>query len=167
MFVPFKSLPENSRIWIYQSSRKFNSDEILIISDALSAFTDQWKVHGIPMPSSFEIRFDQFIILAADENATAASGCSIDDSVRMIKLLGEKLGLELFDRTRIAFKKEDEIITIPLDELRRKYLEGVWSHQTLVVNNLISTKQELSRGWLIPAEASWLKRYMPDRAVVR
>jgi hypothetical protein len=167
MFVPFESLPENSRIWIYQSSRKFNSAELLIISDALSAFTEQWKVHGIPMPSSFEIRFNQFIILAADENSTAASGCSIDDSVRMIKLLGEKLGVELFDRTRIAFKKENEIITIPLDELKRKYLEGVWSNQTLVVNNLISTKRELSGGWLIPAEASWLKRYMPDRAVAR
>lgn len=166
MFVPFESLPENSRIWIYQSNRKFNPAELLIISDALSTLTDQWKVHGIPLHSSFEIRFDQFIILAADENSTAASGCSIDDSVRMIKLLGEKLGVELFDRTRIAFKNEKEIITIPLDELKRKYVEGVWNNQTLVINNLILKKGELSDGWLIPAEVSWLKRYLPDKTVI-
>lgn len=167
MFVPFETLPDNSRIWIYQSGRKFNSAELPIISNALSSFCDQWKVHGIPLRSSFDIRFDQFIILAADESSNAASGCSIDDSVRTIKFLAEKLEIDLFDRTRIAFSKEGEIVTIPLDELRKKYREGFWESQTLVMNNLIATKRELSESWMIPAESSWLKRYLPDNAVVR
>ena len=28
MFVPFESLPLESKIWIYQSSRKFSDDEV-------------------------------------------------------------------------------------------------------------------------------------------
>ncbi|HQV36258.1 MAG TPA: ABC transporter ATPase, partial [Flavobacterium sp.] len=28
MYIPFDSLPEESRIWIYQSNRKFSDDEL-------------------------------------------------------------------------------------------------------------------------------------------
>jgi hypothetical protein len=167
MFVPFESLPDTSRIWIYQSKRKFILPELSAISDVLSAFTNQWNAHGVPLRSSFEIQFDQFIILAVDEGANSASGCSIDDSVRIIKMLSEKLGVELFDRTKIAFKVESGIITIPLDELKEKYREGLWNNETLVVNNLITSKGELAGGWLIPAEQTWIRRYLPDKAVIR
>lgn len=166
MFVPFESLPDTSRIWIYQADRKFILQELSAISDTLMAFSQQWSAHGIPLRSSFEIPFDQFIILAVDENSNAASGCSIDDSVRMIKTLGEKLDVELFDRTKIAFKLDSGIITVPLDELKGKYLEGLWNNQTLVVNNLISSKGELAGGWLIPAEQTWIRRYLPEKAVI-
>jgi hypothetical protein len=166
MYVPFESLPDASRIWIYQSNRKFNLQEMSAISDALLAFSQQWNAHGIPLRSSFEIPFGQFIIVAVDEDSNAASGCSIDDSVRMIKALDEKLGVELFDRTKIAFKLDSGIITIPLDQLKGKYLEGLWNNQTLVVNNLISSKGELAGGWLVAAEQTWIRRYLPGKAVI-
>src|SRR5688500_2176940 len=123
MLVPFQTLHDQSRIWIFQSSRKFNSRETKIISDALSAFTEGWLVHGSAMKASFDIRFDQFIILAADEQANAASGCSIDDSVRTLKKLGEELNIDFFDRTKVAFKNQDEVITIPISDLKKKLEE--------------------------------------------
>lgn len=165
MYTPFESLPDHSRIWIYQSDRKFNSAEITIIFRELSAFTQEWSAHGVPLRSSFDIRLDQFIILAADENSTMASGCSIDDSVRKIKELGQKLDVDLFDRTMIPFKKEEEVITIPQHELKTKFQEGVWSSQTLLVNNLITTKGDLNTKWLVPSERTWLKRYLPQEPV--
>ena len=33
MYVPFESLPEESKIWIYQSNRKFSDDEIAKIKE--------------------------------------------------------------------------------------------------------------------------------------
>lgn len=165
MFTPFESLPDHSRIWIYQSDRKFNSEEITVISAALSTFTERWNAHGVPLKSSFDIRFDQFILLAADENSNAASGCSIDDSVRIIKDLGQKLSVDLFDRTLIAFKKQEGVITIPLADLRKKFEEGIWNKQTLFINNLINSKGDLLTGWLVPAELTWLKRYLPRETV--
>ena len=161
MFVPFDKIDDTSRIWIYQANRKFNSSESEIISKALTAFTESWLVHGSPMRASFDIRFNQFVILAADEAANAASGCSIDDSVRTFKKLGADLNIDFFDRTRIAFRKDnDEVEVIASADLKSSLKNGVWNGETLVFNNLINAKADLATGWLIPAGHSWLNRYL-------
>jgi hypothetical protein len=71
----------------YQATRPFNSSELSIISDDFLRFTNSWAAHGIPLNAGFDIRFNQFVILAADEYVQQASGCSIDDSVRKVKEL--------------------------------------------------------------------------------
>jgi len=161
MSTPFDSLPDHSRIWIYQSDRKFNSHDINIISEVLSAFTNEWNAHNIALRSSFEIRFNQFIIIAADENQQSASGCSIDDSVRVIKNLSQKLGVDFFNRKQIAFLKDDEVIIVPIEDLKKQYDLDTWNERSLVFNNLAADKGQLKSAWIVPAESSWLKRYLP------
>ena len=165
MYLQFDILPEDSRIWIYQANRPLNSREVSIISDELSAFTSGWTAHGVPLGSSFDIRFNQFVILAADENVQEASGCSIDDSVKKVKELEQKIGVDLFDRKCIAFLKEKDVITLPMNDLKGEYNKGVWHGGTLVFNNVITKKGELNTGWLIPAETTWLKRYLPRETI--
>lgn len=165
MFVPFEKINDRARVWIYQATRKLNSDETRIISQALSAFTEGWLVHGRPMEASFDIRWNRFVILAADEGVNAASGCSIDDSVRTLKKLGADLSTDFFDRTQVAFKKDDDVIAIPTGELKQKLNSGIWDGSTLVFNNLVATKQELEHSWLAPAASTWLKRYLPQQTV--
>ncbi len=165
MHIPFSSLPGSSRIWIYQSPRALDSHETKIISDALHTFTQRWSVHGVPMPASFDIRFDQFIILAADEDSVSASGCSIDDSVRTLKEIGGMISVDLFDRTKVCFKSEG-VFTMPVTDLKKEYLSGKWSGGSLLFNNLISTKGDLETKWLVPAETTWISRYIPKETVV-
>lgn len=162
MYIPFESLPDHARIWIYQSDRKLSSSEINIISDALRAFTEQWSVHGTPMNTSFDIRFGQFIILAADDRT---SGCSIDSSVRTVKSLGQSIDTDFFNRNLVAFHKNEDITLVPLKELGTACQQGVWNQDTPVFNNLVSTKGELQSGWVIPAGTSWLRRYLPYESV--
>ena len=38
MYVPFENLPEDSKIWIYQSNRKFSDDEMTEIENDLKTF---------------------------------------------------------------------------------------------------------------------------------
>ena len=165
MFVPFQSLPDDARVWIYLADRKFNSEETSIISAALLAFNERWSVHGTALRSSFDIRFNQVIVLAADEKATGVSGCSIDDSVRTMKELAGVLNADFFDRTLVAFRKDDGIYTIPMAELKQKYQEGVWDTKSLIVNTLVQTKGDLDRKGFVPAESTWLKRYLPRESV--
>jgi hypothetical protein len=166
MFVPFEKIHDRARIWIYQANRKFNSEETKIISQALSAFTEGWLVHGSPIQASFDLRYEQFVILAADEQANAASGCSIDDSVRTLKRLGGELDINFFDRSIVAFRNGENVFTLGSSDLKEKLKEGIWNKESLVFNNLVGTKGDLNQAWLVPAASMWLKRYLPRQTVV-
>lgn len=161
MFVPFESLADSSRIWIYQTNRKLSPAEKDILSARLFSFTEQWQVHGQPLKTSFKLFYDQFVVLAADEDYNAASGCSIDGSVRVLKELGQQLTIDFFNRNLVAFKKDEEIMLIPLAELKKKNLAGFWNEQTLFFNNLVPSIMALKKEWIVPAGNSWVKRYLP------
>jgi hypothetical protein len=165
MFIPFESLPPHSRIWIYQSNRKFTSAESDIILQELSSFTQQWEVHGQPMKASFKLYNDQFVVLAADEGYNEASGCSIDGSVRALKSVGNRLNIDFFDRNFVAFKGAEEIFLISISSLKQQLAEGKWGRDTLVFNNVIGTKKELEQQWVVEANQTWLRRYLSDELI--
>jgi hypothetical protein len=160
MFVPFDSLEDSARVWIYQAGRKLSESEKNTISETLSAFTNQWVAHGNPLKTSFGIFHDQFIVLAADENFEQASGCSIDGAFRTIQQIDNQYDLSLFDRTKVAFLK-DEIIVIDKNNLAKSLEQGLWTPDTATFNNVLNTKGDLTKQWIVPANQTWLKRYLP------
>lgn len=162
MFVPFEKLPSSSRIWVFQANRPFTPGELEIADVRLRKFTDEWAVHGSPFDTSYSIRFDQFIVLAADESLQNASGCSIDSSVRVLKELEQLFGLELFDRNKVAFSIDGKVQLVPLQELKQNFQSGILNEETLSFNNLVATKEELEENWLVPAGKTWLKRYVSN-----
>lgn len=162
MYIPFESLPSTARIWIFQSNRPFSSEEVELLTSRLQVFTDEWNVHGMPLDTSFKIEHSQFIILAADESQQSTSGCSIDSSVRTLKEIEQSLGLVLFDRNQVAFKKDNNVLTMPLSLLKENFLNGILTEATLTFNNLINTKAQLENDWLVPAKLTWLKRYISN-----
>ncbi len=163
MNVPFNEIHPSSRIWIFQSNRKFTADEVRKASEHLQAFTARWLVHGSPMRAAFDIRYDQFIILAADEAFNAPSGCSIDDSVRTLRELESVLGTKLFDRQQAAFLIHGEVILIPAKDLKQKFAEAIWNEDTPSFNNLVPTRGQLETEWIIPAGKNWVRRYASAR----
>lgn len=165
MLVPFDLLEDTARVWIYQSRREFTETEKNTISQILSAFTQQWAAHGSPLKTSFTILFDQFIVLAADENFNEASGCSIDSSVHVMKAIDEQFSLGLFDRSEVAFLKNNVVMMMKLSELPGELAKNVWHQETLAFNNLIATKGELGTQWIVPSKETWLKRYLTKIAV--
>jgi len=164
MYVPFDSLEDSARVWIYQAGRKLTESEKNTISESLSAFTHQWVAHGNPLKTSFKIFHDQFIVLAADENFEQASGCSIDGAVRTIQQINNQFGLSLFDRTKVAFLKE-EIVVVASGDILKSLEQGTWKSDTPTFNNVLTTKGDLTKHWIIPASQTWLKRYLTKIAV--
>jgi hypothetical protein len=165
MFISFEAMQPSSRLWIYQSNRKFTTQEEAIIASQLQLFTERWAAHGHPLKTSFSIREHQFILLAADESHESASGCSIDDSVRTIQELGNQVGVDLFNRNLVAFKSANDIVLIPLTELKQAYHQGTWNEAALTFNNLIQTCGQIETEWIVPAGKTWLKRYVPAEKV--
>lgn len=90
------------RIWIYQSDRELSETEVGLANNKLQEFAAQWKAHGKELAARAEIRYNRFIILFLNESVEAASGCSIDSSVRFLKAIENELGVNLFDRMQTA-----------------------------------------------------------------
>jgi hypothetical protein len=165
MFVPFETLPSNARLWIYQSDRSLNIDEEKKLSVELEQFCEQWKAHGQDLKTSFTIKYRHFVILAVDENYNDASGCSIDGSVRILKSLQERSGINFLDRSKVAFRISNEIQTFSLNELRNLFSSGRLTASTQTFNNLIATKSDFDKEWLTTVEKSWLIKYLPKSTV--
>ena len=165
MYVDFDSLPGSSRIWIYSGDRKFSRKEEDGIADGLRAFCDQWNAHGEPLKSSFKIEFSQFVIFVVDEDAQSPSGCSIDGSVRVLKSIGDRTGIDFFDRTRIPFWINNEIAFVPLGELKGAFKDGTLAPDALTLNVMARSKGEWEAGTKTRADKSWLSRFIPGAHV--
>jgi hypothetical protein len=165
MFVPFASISPESRIWIFQAERAMSSKELQLVEEKLRAFTNSWAAHGEALKTSFTVKFNQFIVLAADESHQSPSGCSIDSSFRVLKEIEREIAIQLFDRNLVAFIAGDQVMVVPLRDLRQKFGDGTLKSDSLSFNNLITTKAELSEQWVVPASKTWLRRYIPDELV--
>lgn len=158
MYVNFEELPKSARVWIYQGDKQIPEGSKPEIEQALKSFADRWSAHGHPLKASFQILYDRFIVLAADEAFYAPSGCSIDDSVRVIREIGAKTGVDFFDRSKVLFLAGDSVNEIPMKDLKEKYSLNIWSPASITFNTLAATVGELDQ-WLVEAGNTWLKRY--------
>ena len=149
------TISEDSRIWIYQSNKVFNEAEVTHIQQKLNDFTSQWLAHGNKLAALGEVRFNQFIILSVDEMQAGATGCSIDKSVKLIQEIEQELSVNLFDRFRVAYREGDNIISCNRQEFEDLIKTGKVTEQTMVFNNLISTRKELETNWQVPMKSSW------------
>ena len=149
---------ENSRVWIYQSSRLFFISEALEMEDMLNAFAANWQSHGAPVKGFANLFFRQFIVLMADETATGVSGCSTDSSVHLIKSIEEKYKVQMFDRQNLAFAVKDKIELLPLSQLEYAVENNFINADTLYFNNTVLSKKEMIEKWIIPVKDSWLAK---------
>lgn len=154
-FIP-ADFHDNSRVWVYQSSRLFSMGEAFELETILNDFTANWLSHGTPVKGYANLLFGQFIIFMADETATGVSGCSTDSSVRVVKEIEARFKVNMFNRQQLAFIVKDKIQLLPLAQLNYALDNNFIQPDTLYFNNLVATKKELLENWLIPVQQSWL-----------
>lgn len=154
----------SSRVWIYQSNRTFLISEALEMEGMMQDFVQQWKSHGAPVKGYANLLFGQFVVVMADETATGVGGCSTDSSVRMIKEIGTRFNVDMFNRENLAFVVKDKIQTIPMGQLNYAWENGFIDSDTIYFNNLVLNKQQLLDEWMIPVQKSWLARRLPQVA---
>ncbi len=150
---------ENSKVWIYQSSRLFLIREALEMEDLLQEFVNSWKSHGHTVKGYANLFYGRFIVIMADEYATGVSGCSTDSSVRVIKQIEKDYDVDMFDRQSLAFIVKDKIEVLPLAQLNYAVENNFITENTLYFSNTVQTRSELENRWIIPAGESWLGKY--------
>lgn len=155
---------DNSKVWVYQSSRLFLMSEAFEIEDVLKNFVASWKSHGDEVKGYANLFFGQFIILMADETQSGVSGCSTDSSVHVIKEIEKKFSVDLFNRQNLAFIVKDKIQLLPLSQLNYAIENNFIDSNTLYFNNTILTKKELIDKWIVLVKESWLAKRIPVKS---
>ncbi|HEA30291.1 MAG TPA: ABC transporter ATPase [Leeuwenhoekiella sp.] len=159
MLIPFNELPDDARIWIYQSNRKFTDEEIPQLQDKLDNFLKEWTAHGANLQAGSEIKHQFFIVIGLDQSKNSASGCSIDAQVRFIQQLEKELEVELLDKMNVTYIQNDRVHHKPLLDFKKMVKDGAVGKSTIVFNNLINIKEEYQDHWQVPAIESWHSRF--------
>lgn len=159
MIMSFSEMSKDSRIWIYQSNRKFIASELEELNSKIVAFLNTWASHGSEMLCSYQVKYDRFIIIALDETKTSASGCSIDSCVHFIQGLEKTFEVLLLDKMNVAFKQGEYITYKSIQDFKKLVSNKSVSKKTIVYNNLVVDIDDFNLNWEVPASDSWHSRF--------
>lgn len=160
MLVDFNTLPEESRVWIYQANRSFTDEEISEIKEKLNIFISNWTAHGSDLQSGYTIEYKRFIVIALNQNLNIATGCSIDASVHFIQQLEKAYNVDLMDKMNVSYKQGEYIAYKSLLDFKKMAKDKAVSKNTIVFNNLVNNIAEFKENWEVPASESWHSRFL-------
>ena len=160
MLVEFSTLPETSRVWIYQCNRSLTDSEIMEIEEKLDQFIEHWTAHGSDLHAGYEIKYKRFIVLGLNQSLNIATGCSIDASVHFIQQLEKAYNIDLMDKMNVSYKQGDFIAYKSLSDFKKMAKDRAVSKKTVVFNNLVANKAEYLENWEVPASESWHNRFL-------
>lgn len=151
----YNAMPPESRVWIYQSETIFTNEQVETIKKSMQNFIAEWSAHGKKLQAWGNVFYQQFIVLLVNEAQAQASGCSIDSSVHWIKGVEKQLGVTLFNRLLISYMENEEVKTVNRQEFITRLKNGIINKDTMVFNNLVSTKEAFETQWKLPLRKSW------------
>ena len=155
------NLPAYARVWVFQANRFLSEEEVDMINKEMQSFIGQWASHGNDIYGDFSVEYNLFLIVGADETRSPTSGCSIDTLNRMVKEIGDKIGVDFFDRLKIAYEDTSTKIHIAtMGEFRELMAKDSITGQTTVYNNLVENVGELDNDWRTIVKNSWHKNLL-------
>lgn len=160
MLVDFNTLPEESRVWIYQANRSLTEQEIEEIQGKIELFIENWMAHGSDLESGYLVKYKRFIVIGLNQDLNKATGCSIDASVSFIQQLEKDYNIDLMDKMNVSYKQGEYIAYKTLTDFRKMAKDKAVSKNTIVFNNLVTTIAEFKENWEVPASDSWHSRFL-------
>lgn len=158
MYIPFEQMPDHARVWIYQANRPLSSTESDRIRQTLEQGTNGWEAHGSQLQASFEIRFNQVVVVAVNESVNQASGCSIDASTRWFKELAAELHIDFFNRD-LAVLRGETLELIPIGQIKSQVQAGSIGPTDTILRPLTEQIAAYRSEWLCPANESYISRH--------
>ena len=154
-------LPGSARLWVFTLSRELSPEDRESIEHRLRKFVSEWTAHGARVGGAFEIRYDKFILVAADEEVAAVSGCSIDSLFRSVRASLSEIGVSTSDLAMIAYRHGDRVCEVSRAEFKELAARGEVGPDTTVFDHTINTVDSLRRGkWETRAADSWHNAYL-------
>src|SRR5947207_9383899 len=136
--VPFNSLPDSARVWVFASDQELSGAAADTLLAAVDQFLSQWRAHGMPLSCAREWREDRFLAIGVDVEAEHASGCSIDGLFRTLQQLERTIGSRLVGGGRVFYRTRAGIETATRDEFAERVREGAVARETPVFDTSLT-----------------------------
>ncbi|MDZ7779543.1 MAG: hypothetical protein U5R14_06335 [Gemmatimonadota bacterium] len=146
--VPFETLPDHGRLWVFPASRSLSGSEREQLLNEVDAFLETWAAHGRPLKASRELRDDRFLVVGVDVDAASPSGCSIDALVNGLEELAERFGITLTDHAPVRYRDDGEIRQVSRPEFRSLAKNGRIGPDVRVFDTTLTTIAQLRQGGL-------------------
>jgi uncharacterized protein YhbP (UPF0306 family) len=160
MIVDFNNIPNWCKIWIFPSSRKFYDEEMTVLNELITLFLDNWSLEYHTINCAFEIKYNRFIILTADDTDHKLNLKAHNDIAAFILELENKFEVTLLDKINVCYKQGEFVQYKDLIEFKQLMKNNSVSAKTIVFDNMITTKEELEENWEINITDSWLGRFL-------
>ncbi len=160
MIVDFKQLPDEAKLWIFPSSRKFYPQEIEGVKEKIEDFLSDWDDQGILIRCSFQLEYDRFIIIAVDDSLNSLSLEAHNLLITFIQELEKTFEVVLMDKMNVCYKQGEFVQYKDLIEFKKMMKAKGVSQKTIVFNNMITNKVDFKYNWEINIMDSWLGRFM-------
>lgn len=155
--VPFETLPDGSRVWVFGSDRALaDADADRLLAD-VDRFLSQWKAHGVPLVCSRDWRDAHLLTIGVDSTREDASGCSIDGLFRVLQAIERPLGTRLVGGGRVFYRDAaGEVQCATRDQLPELAERRAIGHETAVFDTGITTAGEWRERFEAPARETWV-----------
>ena len=160
MIVNFKQIPDEGKLWIFPSHRKFYPQEIAELKERVEAFLTEWDDQEIAIKCSYSLKYDRFIIITVDDSKNSLSLQAHELLITFIQDLEKKYDIVLMDKINVCYKQGDYVQYKDLKDFRKMIKAKGVSQKTIVFNNMITSKVELKYDWEINIMDSWLGRFI-------
>jgi hypothetical protein len=154
--VPFASLPDDARLWVFAAAEPVAGDAERALLDAADQFLAGWAAHGVPLRCARDWRDGRFLAIGVDQSVEGASGCSIDGLFRSLRALEPRLGTTLLAGGRVYWRDAEGAVR-SADRARFRGLaqEGALGGDTPVFDTTATTVGAWRGAFERPLAASW------------
>ncbi|PYP81588.1 MAG: hypothetical protein DMD35_01035 [Gemmatimonadetes bacterium] len=154
--VPFETLPDSARVWVFGSDRPLGDEGTEILMKAVEEYLADWKAHGEPLTAAYEWRFGRLLVVGVDQRTEGASGCSIDGLFRVLQGLEPKIGARLVGGGRVFYRDNNgEVQSVERHELKALRDSGAILENSVVFDTSLTDLGSLREGFERPARKSW------------
>lgn len=158
--MEYLTYPNHAKAWVYQSSKHLDEDDVNYLKVQLDDFVSSWESHGSLLKGTFEIFNNLFVVFFVDEQGDTMCGRAQDASVKLMKQMSEELEVDFLDRMMQSYKKGEKVEIVNMNDFPKLIEDKVIDENTIVFNNMVTTKIDFDNNWEVPLKDSWHKQLL-------
>lgn len=158
--VPFDTLPDDSRCWVFAARAPLDDVDQPRLMTAVDRYLKQWKAHGAALVCGRVFRDEHFLVVAVDERASNASGCSVDGLFRTLQEIEDGIGTSMVGGGNVYFRDGELIHCVPLPDFEQLAVSGDVNGDTIIFDTTVTTLGAYRERFESPAQASWHRQLL-------